>query len=170
MNNGFVWDRVVRASHWLVALCVLLNLTITEEGESLHQFLGYGAAALVLIRLLWALSFAKKPARFCDLIPSPKAFYEHFQALATRQKESQLGHNPFGLLAIWSMWLCIFALAVSGYLSETDWGIMNDVSEVHEVFAGLLQVVVILHISAVFIMGWWFKHSFIQAMLRRPSD
>lgn len=167
-DDKFVWDKLVRASHWLVAAIVLLNLFITEEGEDAHQYLGYLAVALIAIRLIWSATFAKSPARFLDLIPTIDGFKRHFQEIKQRKENpNHSGHNAFGLLAIWLMWVCIIGLGVTGYLSDSDWGIDNDIDDVHELFANILQATVILHVFAVFVTSWWFKRSLVKAMIHK---
>lgn len=165
-DKPFVWDKVVRLSHWSVAIAVLLNLFITEEGETAHEWLGYLAVAMVLLRLIWSVSKAQSPARFRDLLPTPRGLQEHWTALKKREPEQWQGHNAFGLLAIWAMWFCIIGLGATGYLSGTDWGIMNDVSDAHEVLAGLLQFVVVLHLVAIFATSWWLKKHLLKTMLK----
>lgn len=167
-EQSFVWDKWVRLSHWLVAAIVLLNLFITEEGEQTHQYLGYVAVTLVFIRIIWSLSWAKAPARFSDLIPTISGLKSHIKEIRQRQESSShIGHNDFGLLAIWFMWFCIVGLGISGYLSDTDWGIDNDIDDIHELIANLLQAVVILHVFAVFLTSWWFKRSLLKAMIHK---
>lgn len=167
-EQAFVWDKLVRLSHWLVAAIVLLNLFITEEGETPHRYLGYAAVTLIAIRIIWSLSWAKVPARFVDLIPTASGLKIHIQEIRQRQENpNHTGHNDFGLLAIWFMWLCIMGLGISGYLSDTDWGIDHDIDDIHEWIANFLQAVVILHVLAVFLTSWWFKRSLVKAMIHK---
>lgn len=166
MSHQFIWDKVVRLTHWSVAIIVIANFFITEEGESLHQYLGYTAVGLVTVRLLWAATLASYPARLRDLTPTLAGFTRHWQEIKSRQATQSTGHNAFGLLAVWLMWGCIIGLGVTGYVSETDWGIMNDVSEWHELIATILQATVFLHIIAVFLTGWWLKYNLVKTMTR----
>ena len=48
-----VWDLFVRIFHWSLALCVLLNFFVFEEGESFHEYSGYLACGLVFLRAIW---------------------------------------------------------------------------------------------------------------------
>lgn len=167
-KDTFVWDKVVRSTHWLVAAIVVANSFVLKPGSESHQLLGFVAVGLVTLRILWSLSFAKAPARFCDLIPTPSGLLHHLQELIQRQETAPPGHNAFGLLAIWLMWACIFALAFTGYSAEnTDWGIMNDLDDWHQYCVWLLQSVVILHVVAVFATGLWFKRNLVKPMVRK---
>lgn len=48
-----VWDPFVRVFHWSLVSCVILNYFVVEDGETLHQWLGYIAAALVCAWIVW---------------------------------------------------------------------------------------------------------------------
>lgn len=161
---SFVWDKVVRLTHWSVVLIVVANWFFNEGGETAHRYLGYTAMVLIVLRLLWSLTGAKAPARFRDLIPTPKGFYRHFQEIKKRQEGSHRGHNAFGLLAVWLMWGCIIALGVTGILDDTNWGIDAGVSDWHEALADFLQIIVVLHIIAVILTSWWFRRNLVKSM------
>lgn len=48
------WDRVVRLTHWCVALGFLSNrLYLTEPGSVWHQSIGLMIVALIAVRLIW---------------------------------------------------------------------------------------------------------------------
>ena len=38
-----VWDLFVRVFHWSLVTCILLNYFVVDDGEDLHQWLGYAA-------------------------------------------------------------------------------------------------------------------------------
>lgn len=174
-EDRFVWDKVVRLTHWLVAACVLSNFFLSSysssaelyAGFSLHEWIGSLAVTLVILRLIWSLTGAKKPARLRDLIPTPSGMNAHWQELRQRKASDEPGHNSFGLLAIWAMWFCLLGLGTTGWLTYSDWGFDHDIGEVHGFFAKLLQIIVILHISAVFLTWWWCRHNLLKPMIHR---
>ena len=52
-NPGvYIWDPLVRIGHWLLASVFTLNYFVLEPGDKPHQWLGYFAAAIVLLRLV----------------------------------------------------------------------------------------------------------------------
>ena len=67
-----VWDPLVRVFHWSLVACVLLNLFVVDDGEKLHQWLGYAAAALVAVRVVWGF-VGPRHARFADFFPTPRS-------------------------------------------------------------------------------------------------
>lgn len=171
----FVWDKTVRLTHWLVALCVFANWFLTDHGADaelyaghmLHEYVGYFAVFLIVLRLLWSVSLAKKPARLRDLLPTPAAMKKHWQEMRYRQAPDEPGHNAFGLLAIWGMWSLVLAIALSGYLMDTDWGIDHDVDVAHAILNKLLMALVCLHVSAVVLTSWWCRYNLVRPMIHK---
>lgn len=164
-HQDFVWDKVVRASHWLVALAVLANLFLTKPASLPHQILGYLAVAAIAIRLLWSVSFASFPARFRDLIPTPRGIKAHWQELKQGREEA-LGHNHWGRAAIWALWLCVMGLAWTGTLIrlEHDWYYDYHLDDVHEALANILLSLVVLHIAAVCLSSWRLGNRLLHRM------
>lgn len=173
-SEKFTWDKMVRSSHWIVALCVMANLWVVRPASLPHQALGYVAVAMVLIRLIWAVLAAEKPARLRDLIPTPRGLLAHLHELKHRQNHAH-GHNHFGLLAIWLMWACIFGLAFTGYHAANETLFLDqmydrgyELDEIHGVLANILQAIVILHVLAVVFTSWWLKHDLVRPMIIKP--
>lgn len=160
----FVWDKVVRITHWSVAVIVFANLFFTKGGETPHRYLGYIALGLIGGRLLWSLTWANPPSRLLDLIPTVRGFREHLAEIKQRREGKHRGHNAFGLLAVWAMWACIVALGITGILYDSDWGIDNDIDDWHASIAEILKFIVILHIVAVLITSWWLKRNLVKSM------
>ena len=48
-----VWDPFARVFHWSLVGLVVLNLWVLEEGEAPHEWAGYAAITLVLLRVVW---------------------------------------------------------------------------------------------------------------------
>ena len=43
------WDPIVRITHWSIALAVLANALVTEEGSGPHIWVGYGLGPIILL-------------------------------------------------------------------------------------------------------------------------
>jgi cytochrome b len=56
-----VWDPLVRLVHWGLALTILANAVFTDADGQLHEWIGYAALALVLVRLFWGASAPAPP-------------------------------------------------------------------------------------------------------------
>lgn len=140
-SKHFTWSRLVRSTHWLVALCVLVNF-FNDTGYW-HRMIGYSCMMLVLIRLADGLWISKNPAS--------QFYFPHFSAIKTHLKElrsgivsSHIGHNPLGQIAVYCIWLLIFLLALTGWISRTDayWGEDWPV-DAHTMLSTALQVMVV---------------------------
>lgn len=48
--SDFKWPVSIRFIHWTLAIIIILNLFVLEEGDDPHKYLGYFALALVILR------------------------------------------------------------------------------------------------------------------------
>lgn len=161
-----VWDILVRFTHWAVAIGILANLAITEDGSTWHEYVGYTVVGLVAMRLLWGL-IGTKYARFSNFFPTPKRIKTHLKTFKNKQMdENHLGHNPFGALMMFALWGVIIVLGVSGYLMGTDqfWGV-DEIEEIHEILANSLYVLVPVHVLSAIVMGKLQRQNLVKAMI-----
>ena len=144
-----LWDPVVRLLHWALVLAFLLNYFVVEEGEDVHQWLGYFAAGSIVVRVVWGF-LDTGAARWAAFWPTPSRLAQHLRALLRGGHPPQLGHSPIGALVMVLLLLLMAALAVSGFLmEEVDyfWG-EEWLEDVHETFANSVAALVVLHVSA----------------------
>lgn len=156
----------MRISHWVVAACVFVNiLELFETGETLHRYIGYTAATVVLLRLLWGF-VGSRHARFSDFWPTPSRLQSHWQNLRQRQADTHPGHNPLGALMMLAMWTVILGLALSGYLMGTDRFFGEEwLEELHETMANGLILLVCAHVVAVVLMSLYTRVNLARAMI-----
>jgi cytochrome b len=81
-----VWDPFVRIFHWSLVICVLVNYFVIDDGETIHQWLGYLASALVTARIVWGF-VGPQYARFSDFLPTPARFKHHVSNLLSGQRD-----------------------------------------------------------------------------------
>lgn len=156
------WDLVVRSTHWLVAIGFVTNRFIDEPGETVHVWIGWSIAALVVLRLLWGLLPASGPARLNQFFPWPKAILAHLQDLRARKPHTELGHNPLAGAIIWCFWLGMLGMAGTGWaIDNTEIEIMG---ELHETLANVITVLVVLHLLALVVMSWWTRFNYLKTM------
>lgn len=180
----FTWDRIVRFTHWLIVLGFFLNLFVLRPGSSLHQGIGYGILMLIIIRLIWAMTGAKYPARMHDMLPTLTGVAEHLQELKQRQHR-QDKHNAVGLLFIWSAWLLLIVIALTGYLaaisSDADSIIaynnaIEDLAynypfeDIHKVLVRIIEGLAAIHIIAVWLTGKITRHNYLRPMIYQKID
>lgn len=161
-----IWDPFIRVYHGLIVVAFVLNYFVLEPGEQVHQWVGYTAVSLVILRLLWGL-IGPKRARIADFFPTPKRLAEHFRHLKQRQIPPQQGHNALGAMLILIFWGLFIAQGVTGFLlEETDRFFGSSLIEtIHETTAHILYAGALLHIAAVIVVGWWGRIQLIRPMI-----
>jgi cytochrome b len=159
-----VWDRVVRLTHWSVAALVLYDYW-QDSGDRWHRNLGYAAAALVLLRLVWAL-VGSPPARFASWWPTPARLRAYCASLLAGRPGRSLGHNPLGASMMLALWSLILGLALTGWMSRLDyfWG-DDGIKAIHAWLAHALIVLVAIHVLAVLVMSRVHRQNLVAAML-----
>lgn len=107
------WDPLVRLTHWGIAAGILANGVFTDEGSGLHQWIGYGVGALLLLRLLWGL-IGSPEARFSAFPPSPGKAAAHVRQIIAGEKTPHRSHNPLGALMVYALWVTLAVVIGSG--------------------------------------------------------
>lgn len=160
-----VWDPFVRLFHWTLVACVLLNFGVVEEGESLHQWLGHLATALVLARVVWGF-VGSRHARFSDFLPTPSRLRLHLRALRRREPDAHVGHNPLGAIMMLMLMALVLSLGLTGWMQTTDrWFGEEWLMELHEVLANGLILLAGVHAAAALVMGRLQRVNLVKAMI-----
>jgi cytochrome b len=157
-----VWDLFVRLTHWAIAGIVVWDLF--GPTDPLHRWLGYGAAALAALRIVWGFA-GTRYARFSAWWPSWPHLKQYLHSLWRGQPGSHIAHNPLGALMAALLWALLFALAASGWLMRTDrfWG-EDWPQALHVALSVALEVCVCVHIGAAIVMSLWTRENLIGAM------
>lgn len=160
-----VWDPLVRVFHWSLVACVLLNLFVVDDGEDLHQWLGYAASALVLVRVVWGF-VGSRHARFADFFPTPRRVANHVRALLGGEPEHHWGHNPLGAVMVLGLLAMVMALGLTGWMQGLDafWG-EEWLQDLHEGLGEWLLPMVGLHAAAAIVMGRIERTRLVKAMV-----
>lgn len=107
------WDPLVRTTHWFIALAVLFNAVVTEEGSQAHVWVGYVLGAILALRLVWGRIGSEK-ARFTAFPPSPARALEHIRDIRAGKARVHRSHNPLGALMVYAIWTCLVAVIATG--------------------------------------------------------
>src|SRR5215470_10972612 len=107
-----VWDLFVRVFHWSLATAVLIAWA-TDEPIWLHSWLGYLAAILVVLRVIWGFIGAEQ-ARFISFVRGPKLVSDYLAGLIRFSSPRFLGHSPAGGAMIIALLIMIAATAGTG--------------------------------------------------------
>ncbi len=161
----YVWDRFVRLFHWCLVSCVLLDYFLFDDGEIVHQVLGYLAAAFVVARIIWGF-IGTQYARFSDFFPTPSIISHHVRSLLSGKVDQHNGHNPLGAMMIFALLSLVMALGVTGFMQGMDayWG-EEWLQDLHELLANILIGLVAMHVSAALIMSHIERTNLVAAMI-----
>ena len=175
-----VWDRGVRAFHWLLAAAVAggayTGFFDKRLALRLHLILGVAVMVLVAFRLVWGF-LGGSYARFASFVPSPRALIEHLRRLGDPHPARHLGHNPLGALMVLGL-LCVLAaiaatgtVALGGFLKQgplapfTSFATGQLLLQVHKALAILLVAMVVAHLAGVAFESWRQHENLVGAML-----
>lgn len=107
------WDPLVKLTHWAIALAVLANAVIMEEGSAGHVWVGYALAAILALRLLWGL-IGPAEARFSAFQPSPRKALAHLGDITAQRHMAHRSHNPLGALMVYAIWGTLLVIIATG--------------------------------------------------------
>ncbi|MCU0831561.1 MAG: cytochrome b/b6 domain-containing protein [Rhizobiaceae bacterium] len=160
-----VWDPFVRIFHWSLAGLFAANALFLDPETTLHRQVGYAAAALIALRLVWGV-IGSRHARFRDFPPSLKGALGQISDLATGRRSLHVGHTPLGAFMIYNLLATVAAIAASGWLMTTDafWGVAW-VEEVHEAAVLWAEVSIVLHVAAVILESLRMQINLPKAMV-----
>ena len=118
-----------------------------DDGGPLHRWVGYAAAALVLLRWLVGL-LQPGAARLSHMVPSLRATLAYLRPLLKGRAPRHAGHDPLGLWMVWLLWLLVLAPGVTGWMMRLDafWG-EDWLEDIHVVLADTLMACVLLHVA-----------------------
>ena len=143
--------RLCACFHWTLVASFTANALFTDPEKSLHRYVGYAIAALLVFRLLWGF-VGSTYARFTSFPPSPLGSLAQFKDILAGRNNAHRGHSPLGALMIYNLLLTLCVISLSGYMMTTvayfgiDW-----VEELHEASVTWAEISVAAHILAVFI-------------------
>ncbi len=181
-----VWDPFIRVFHWSLAAAVLIAWA-TDEPLWLHTWLGYIAAILVLLRVIWGF-IGTEQARFVSFVRGPRLVFDYLAGLFRFSSRRYLGHSPAGGAMIVALLIVIAATAGTGMAelaAERGQGPLAGViakverpprvpgqrrpplfiKEVHETLANITLVLVLLHVLGVAVASIAHRENLVWAMI-----
>ncbi|MGE0623826.1 MAG: cytochrome b/b6 domain-containing protein [Pseudomonadales bacterium] len=172
-----VWDPLVRIGHWTLVATFFTAYLVEDDFLTVHVWAGYVLAGVVAFRLLWGL-IGTRHARFTSFVRGPRAVLAYFTDSLHHRGPHYLGHNPAGGAMVIALLACLVVTAVSGiglYAVEegagplAGWlaeGRYEDAwEEVHEVFANLSLLLVILHVAGVGFSSLMHRENLVRSMI-----
>lgn len=160
-----VWDRPVRALHWILAGGTAATWTTGQWWHDSHEWLGYGLGIVIGLRLIWCW-LGSAPARFASFVRGPRATWAYARAVATGRAARHLGHNPLGGWMVLALLGCATLTVASGILYTTDWLWGFDwLHRLHRGLAWTMLGLVSLHLAGVALTSRLHRESLVGAMV-----
>ncbi|MDA0222276.1 MAG: cytochrome b/b6 domain-containing protein [Proteobacteria bacterium] len=180
-----VWDIAVRVFHWALVGAVLLAFVTADlfgaTWLTYHIWAGASAAGLVVARLIWGVT-GSTYARLASFVTGPRETLRHLRDLVTGRAPRHLGHNPLGGWMILGLIAVVLGLAASGVAQlggifktgplgfAVSYATGEQLSELHEVFANLLLILIGLHIIGALFESWRTRENLPLAMVTGKKE
>jgi cytochrome b len=169
MATARVWSLAQRVLHWSLAISVLAAFATHEGGGKWHEWTGYAALAIALLRMMLGFGtfgFAGAHAPFASFVKSPVATLAYASALLARREPRTLGHNPLGAWMVLTLLATTGLASLSGWLYTTDqfWG-MEWLDRLHSLLGHAFIPLVLLHLGGVAYTSWRHKENLVKSML-----
>ena len=153
-----VWDISTRLYHWVQAVLFVLLVVTGNTGDGPHVYFGIALASLVLWRLMWGV-WGSETNRFVQFVHTPMDTLRYMLG----KIKAGVGHNPAGGWMVIVLLAALFAQCISGFamagffdnLPYADIWLTDALFEVledmHVIGVNLLQILVGMHVFAIFI-------------------
>jgi len=176
MKRVAVWDLPTRLFHWLLALCVGVNLIVSPRGSwqfPVHVTAGCTALALVLFRIVWGF-IGSRHSLFRDFVRAPAIVMRHARGLLRLRQEQHAGHNPLGGWMVVTLLAMTLVTATAGLFSGTRQGLGGPfvgliggrgLREIHGTLGNLMIFLVILHLCGVALHYLTMRGNIVGAMI-----
>lgn len=174
-----VWDPIVRTLHWSLAAAFFIVFATEDDLMTLHVWTGYLVGLILLLRLLWGF-IGTRYARFTNFVTTPRVAYQYAKDALLFRARRYIGHNPAGGLMIVAMIISLFITTLTGialYGAGEHAGPMASLfaasgkrweglfEELHEFFANLSMLLVVIHIGGVIIESMIHRENLVRSMI-----
>lgn len=175
-----IWDPALRAFHWALAATVTAGWLLGHFGPlqmTLHFWMGYAVAALLLFRLVWGL-VGPRNARFASFVTGPGAVLRYLRTLPARTAAHVTGHNPLGGWSVVAMLVVLAAQVFTGLTMDpedyintgplaeyfsSDWN--GRALSLHHLLGNVLLLLVALHVAAILYYRIWKRQDLVTPMI-----
>ena len=199
-NEIRVWDPIVRIFHWSLVAAFTIAWLTGEEESRLHELAGYAVIGLVLIRVVWGFvgtkyarfrDFVYRPSTVLaytrDMLTGQSKRYLGHNPLGGMMiialllsllaasvtglvlQGAEKGTGPFAALTA-STSVTLPAVISKAVADDDDEGANEAWKELHEFFANLSLLLVVLHIAGVIVGSLVHRENLVRAMFtgRKP--
>lgn len=171
-----VWDPFVRLFHWSLVFFFFLAYITEDDWINIHSYAGYTVISLITFRMIWGL-FGTRYARFSQFVTSFGNVKTYLKQIFSGNAKHYVGHNPAGGIMIIILLVCLFLTTFAGmsvfateghgpfastFISQWSEDVLE---EIHEFFANLTVLMVIIHVSGVLVSSLLHKENLIKSMI-----
>jgi cytochrome b len=157
-----------------------------DEPLWMHTWLGYLAAGLVILRIVWGF-IGPENAQFINFVRGPRLVLEYVAGLVRFSSRRYLGHSPAGGAMIVALLVMISATIVTGManlaadrgegplagaISKVERPIIPGqrrprllMKRVHQTVANITLVLVVLHALGVALGSFAHRENLVRAMI-----
>ena len=195
-----VWDPLVRIGHWTLVASFAIAYIAGDDLLTTHAWAGYVVTTYIVARVIWGF-VGSEHARFADFLFSPLKGLTYLVDLLRGRSPRYLGHSPAGAMMVFALLLTLTGTVVTGIaelaLSRGEGPLAlvleqrdaaadvqvggreagereeSTMQELHELFANLTLVLIVLHIAGVILASIVHKESLLLAMFtgrKRPRS
>ncbi|MGV2839085.1 cytochrome b/b6 domain-containing protein [Vibrio cyclitrophicus] len=166
-----IWHPLIRLIHWWLVAAFTINYFVVDAGGQIHQWVGYGALAAVLLRIGWGF-IDKGYGSFRTMRLSREALQQHFTHLKQRAVPKQSGHNPLGWLMVMAVIVLFVGLGVTGFMMEEIDALFGNstLETVHAWLSNTLYGFALVHVAAVVWVSWRGRIALIRPMITGKRD
>jgi len=174
-----VWDLLVRIFHWSMVASFSVAYLTEDDFLSLHVAAGYTILGLILVRLVWGF-IGSRHARWSDFVKSPSEIAAYLRDVMRFRAHRYIGHNPAGGAMVLALMVSLIMTVLTGLavyggqelsgplaslLSDIPDSRAHQLEDVHEVFANLTLLLVVLHLVGVVFASLQHHENLIRSMI-----
>jgi len=165
-----VWDRLVRALHWMLVASVAVAWSTGEGALVWHEVAGYAGLAVIAVRIGWGFA-GPHYARFGQFVRGPRTVWRYAVDVAGHRERRYIGHNPLGGWMVCGLLGCVAATAFTGWMYTLDafWGLAW-LEWLHRALAWALVGLIAVHVGGVAFTSVRQRENLVVAMMtgRKP--
>ena len=171
-----IWDLNIRIFHLMLIITVIISIISGKFSYFyIHEISGITLFFLILFRIYWGF-FGGYYSKFKNFNLNKNSLCNYFK----NKEKKYFGHNPLGSLSIFSIFVLIFSLSISGMFSSDDIfydgpfvklapQLVGIFTNVHDILHYFLYLLIILHLSAVSYYQFFLKEKIINQMIDGKS-
>lgn len=175
-----VWDAPTRVFHWalvvLVAVAAVSKLAEPEWWLPVHLWAGYGIAALMIFRLVWA-AFGSHYSRIASFAYRPREVVDYLRGVLMLRPAHHIGHNPAGAVMIWALAVVLIGLVVTGLMIMSGeekigpltglvgYAASEQAKSLHAILFNILAAMIAIHIAGVLVESFLHRENLTASMV-----